>query len=183
MKYLFILLLSFASCFGGKETHSGVKPPVSFYDFKVATLEGDMIDFSQYKGKKLLIVNTASKCGYTSQYADLQKLYQHHKDKLVVLGFPSNDFMNQEPGDAKQIREFCTRNYGVSFTIFEKVSVKGSEKHPVFQWLSDKSKNGWNDNEPKWNFNKYVINEKGELTHYFGSGVEPLSEDILKAIK
>lgn len=151
---------------------------MNFYDFKMNAIDGSVIDFSQFKGKKILIVNTASQCGYTSQYADLQKLHQQHGDKLVVLGFPANNFGGQEPGSNEQIQGFCQKNYGVSFQMFEKISVKGSDMHPLYQWLSDRNQNGWNDQAPSWNFCKYLISEEGKLLKFYGSAVKPMSEDI-----
>lgn len=132
----------------------------SIYDFKVTGLEGDTIDFSKFKGKYMLIVNTASKCGYTKQYADLQKLYEGNKNKLVIIGFPANNFMRQEPGTNAEIKEFCQRNYGVSFPMAGKVSVKGDDIHPLFQWLTDKEKNGVMDADIKWNFTKFLVDPK-----------------------
>jgi glutathione peroxidase len=156
---------------------------MSIYSIPVNDLEGKPIDLSAFKGKKMLIVNTASHCGFTGQYEDLQKLHELHGDKIAVLGFPSNDFGRQEPGNAQEIRSFCTKNYGVSFTMFEKVVVKGKDKAPLYQWLSDKSKNGWNDQEPAWNFSKYLIDENGNLLAFYPSSVNPLDEKILSHLK
>ncbi|UCS91553.1 glutathione peroxidase [Echinicola marina] len=155
----------------------------SFYDFSMTTLDGEKIDFSQYKGKKVLIVNVASKCGYTPQYEDLQKLNEAYGDKVVILGFPANNFGGQEPGTNEDIKKFCTSNYGVTFPMFEKISVKGVDKHPLYRWLTDKSLNGWNDQEPTWNFCKYFINEKGELKQFFQSKVTPMDDEIIKLIE
>lgn len=156
----------------------------SFYDFKIKALSGkEVIDFSQYKGKKVIILNVASKCGYTPQYADWEKFYEKNKDKFVVLGCPANDFMEQEPGSNDEIATFCQKNYGVTFQLFDKMHVVGAEKHPLYKWLSDKKLNGWNDKEPSWNFCKYLINEKGELTHFFASGVKPTDKEFLAAIQ
>jgi len=155
----------------------------SIYDFKIPSLSGDTIDFSKYKGKKILIVNTASKCGYTPQYEDLQKLNEQYGGKVTILGFPCDDFGHQEPGSANEIASFCKMNYGVTFQLFEKVHVKGAEKHPLYQWLTDKSKNGWNTQEPNWNFCKYLVNEKGELVKFYASSVKPMSKDITEAIQ
>ncbi|MEA5428173.1 glutathione peroxidase [Arcicella lustrica] len=153
------------------------------YDFKVKSLDGKNVDLSIYKGKKVIILNTASKCGFTPQYADWEKFYLANKDKVVVLGFPANEFGGQEPGSDEEISTFCKKNYGVSFPMFSKVVVKGEGKCPLYQWLTTKSLNGWNDKEPSWNFCKYVINEKGELTHFFASKVKPDSPEFLEAIK
>jgi glutathione peroxidase len=155
----------------------------SFYDFKVKDIDGKEVDLSQYKGKKLLIVNVASKCGYTKQYAQLQELYAEHGDKITILGFPANNFGGQEPGSNEEIKDFCESKFGVTFPMFEKVSVKGFDKHPLYRWLTDAAQNGWNNEEPSWNFCKYFINEKGELVKFFPSSVNPLDEQILKLIE
>lgn len=155
----------------------------SFYNFKMKDLDGKEVDFSQFKGKKVLIVNVASKCGFTPQYEALQKLHEKHGDKITVLGFPANNFGGQEPGSNEEIKEFCTANFGVTFPVFEKISVKGFDKHPLYRWLSDKELNGWNNQEPSWNFCKYYINEKGELMKFFPSSVAPLDEEILSLVE
>ena len=162
--------------------HETMSNATSFYDFQMNTLEGEPVDFSRYRGKKVLIVNTASKCGYTPQYAGLEELNEKHGDKVVILGFPANNFGGQEPGSNGDIAEFCQRNYGVSFTMFEKSSVKGSDKNPLYQWLTDKAQNGWNEQEPQWNFNKYLVDENGRLIKYFPSKVEPMSDELIQAI-
>ncbi|MDN3203542.1 glutathione peroxidase [Algoriphagus sp. C2-7] len=155
----------------------------SFYDFEMKDLDGKTRKFSEFKGKKILVVNVASRCGYTPQYEGLQELYSNFSDKVVVLGFPANNFGGQEPGSNDEIKEFCTANYGVTFPVFEKVSVKGFDKHPIYRWLSDPELNGWNSEEPSWNFCKYLIDEKGELLKYYPSSVTPLDEDILSLIE
>jgi glutathione peroxidase len=168
----------------------------SIYDFKVAGLDGGQIDFSAYKGKKIMIVNTASKCGNTPQYADLEKLYTKYKDKLVVIGFPANNFGDQEPGSNSEIGEFCKKNYGVTFPMAEKVSVKGDDIAPIYKWLVDQSKEMakklpaenskdlvWKrylQNPVDWNFTKFLVNEKGELVAVFHNKVNPMSEEITK---
>jgi glutathione peroxidase len=152
----------------------------TLYDFKVPGLDGSTIDFSKYKGKKILIVNTASECGYTPQYADLQKLYEAHKSNLVIVGFPANNFGGQEPGTNTEIKEFCKKNYGVTFPMAGKVSVKGDDIHPLFKWLTTKSENGVMDAEIKWNFTKFLLDEKGKLIAVFPSKVNPNSEEITK---
>jgi len=124
----------------------------NFYDFTMNDIDGNPVDFSAFKGKKLLIVNVASKCGYTPQYAELQELYEAHKDQITILAFPANNFGGQEPGTNEDIKSFCSENYGVTFPMFEKISVKGVDKHPLYRWLSDKNLNGWNNTEPSWNF-------------------------------
>lgn len=152
----------------------------SIYDFKVPGLEGNEIDFSQYKGKKIMIVNTASKCGLTPQYEGLEKLYQQYKNKLVIIGFPANNFKQQEPGTNTEIAEFCKKNYGVSFPMADKVSVKGEDIHPLFKYLVEEAtKKGIND-PITWNFTKFLINEKGELVTVFSPKTTPLSEEVLK---
>ena len=153
--------------------------PESIYDFNITTLEGQQIDLSEYKGKKMLLVNTASKCGYTPQYKDLEALYQKYRDQLVIIGFPANNFRNQEPGTNEEISEFCEPNYGVSFPMSEKVSVKGKDQEPIYQWLTSKKYNGLKDSEVKWNFQKYLIDENGRLLEVFKSSVKPLSDKIV----
>jgi glutathione peroxidase len=149
-----------------------------FYDFKVKTLEGKSFDFASLKGKKVMVVNTASKCGNTPQYKDLEELYEKYgKDNFVIIGFPANNFGAQEPGSAAEIREFCTSNYGVTFPMMEKISVKGDDIHPVYQWLTSKSKNGVMDSEVKWNFQKYLIDEKGNLVDVIAPKEKPLSSE------
>jgi glutathione peroxidase len=152
----------------------------SIYDFKVDGLEGGTIDFSSYKGKKIMIVNTASKCGFTPQYADLEKLYEKYKDKLVIIGFPANNFGQQEPGTNSEIKEFCKKNYGVSFPMAGKVSVKGDDIHPLFRYLNDEAKKIGVDDPIKWNFTKFLIDEKGKLIAVFPSKVTPMSDEITK---
>lgn len=155
----------------------------TIYDFKVPSIDGKTIDFAQFKGKKILIVNTASKCGYTPQYEGLQKLYNTYKDKLVIVGFPANNFGGQEPGTNNEIQNFCKKNYGVTFPIAAKVSVKGDDIHPLFKWLTNKSENGVMDVTILWNFNKFLIDENGKLMQYFNSNIVPLSEDITQYLK
>lgn len=160
-----------------------VKPVRSFYDLKATANNGTSIDLNQFKGKKILVVNTASNCGYTGQYADLEALHQQYKD-LVVLGFPANDFKEQEKGDDASIAEFCRVNFGVTFQLMHKSQViKGPEQNAVFDWLSHQEKNGWCNQQPVWNFSKYLVNEEGVLTHFFATTVSPLSEDVQKAIR
>ncbi|QOI95973.1 MAG: glutathione peroxidase [Flammeovirgaceae bacterium] len=159
---------------------SGREPIVSagsVYDFKAKALSGKEIDFTRYRGKKLLIVNTASKCGKTPQYADLQKLHEQHGDRVVVLGFPANNFLWQEPGSNKAIAEFCERNYGVTFQMFEKISVKGNDQHPLFAWLQSKT-----GKKPDWNFAKYLVSEDGQTVTYFNSGIRVFDKPILDSI-
>lgn len=148
----------------------------SIYDFKMNSLDGKAIDFSQYRGKTLLIVNVASECGFTPQYADLQKLHSEYGDKVVVLGFPANNFGGQEPGTSQQIAQFCQKNYGVEFQMFEKISVKGDDQHPLYQWLKEKT-----GQEPTWNFCKYLVKPDGSVK-FFPSKTKPLDPQILDAL-
>lgn len=158
-------------------------PPVSFYTLSVTLNNGKELLFENLKGKKVLLVNTASDCGYTPQYAELQKLYQHSKEDLEIIAFPANDFREQEKGSDEEIAKFCSINYGVSFPLAKKaVVVKNETQHPVFHWLTSKEKNGWNDRPPSWNFAKYLVNEEGVLTHCFEPALSPLSTEIIAAI-
>lgn len=152
----------------------------TIYDFKVEGLSGGSIDFSQFKGKKILIVNTASKCGNTPQYEGLEELYKKYQNQLVIIGFPANNFLGQEPGTNEQIAEFCQKNYGVSFPMAAKISVRGKHIAPVYQYLVAEAKKKGLDNPVTWNFGKFLINEKGELIATFSPKTQPLSEDILK---
>jgi glutathione peroxidase len=149
----------------------------TLYDFKVNSLDGKLIDFSQYKGKTVLIVNTASECGYTPQYADLQKLHETMGDKVVILGFPANNFGGQEPGSNAQIATFCQKNYGVTFQMFEKISVKGVDQHPLYAWLKEKT-----GQEPSWNFCKYLVKPDGTVKFY-KSSVKPMDAEITSQLK
>lgn len=153
----------------------------SIYKFKVNGLEGQSIDFAKFKGKKILIVNTASECGYTPQYAELQQLYTKYKDKVVIVGFPANNFGGQEPGSNTQIQEFCKRNYGVTFPMAAKVSVTGNDAHPLFKYLTQEAKKiGAEEPIIKWNFTKFLIDEKGKLVKVFPTKVKPMSEEVTK---
>ena len=164
-------------------TNKGVTAPVSFYNLPATLIDDSTINLDQYKGKKILLVNTASDCGYTGQYEQLEKLYQQHREKLVVLGFPANDFKGQEKGTDLAIASFCKLNYGVSFPLFKKSKVIiGTDQNEIFKWLTQKNKNGWNEQAPTWNFCKYLIDEQGRLTHFFASSVEPSSQEVLEAI-
>lgn len=157
-------------------------PTKSLYDFTVKSIDGKTVSLSGFKGKKVVILNTASKCGYTPQYADWEKFYKAHGDKIVVLGFPANNFMGQEPGSNEEVANFCQKNYGVTFPMFEKVDVVGEGQAPLYQWLTTKALNGWNDKAPTWNFCKYVIDEQGKLTNFFASGVKPDDAEFKKAV-
>lgn len=159
-------------------------PPVSFYTLNAPLINGSEYDFTQLKGKKVLIVNTASNCGYTDQYDQLQQLHEKYKEKLVVLGFPSNDFKEQEKGTDEEIEQFCKVNYGVRFPLMKKsIVVKNEQQNSIFKWLTDPALNGWNRKQPSWNFGKYLINEAGMLTNYFDPSVSPLSEEVKKYIE
>ncbi len=155
----------------------------SIYDFKVDGLSGGTIDFSKFKGKKILIVNTASKCGFTPQYEYLEKLYEKYKDRLVIVGFPANNFASQEPGTNDEIKAFCTKNYGVTFPMAAKISVKGDDIAPIYKWLTHKSENGVMDAVITWNFNKFLLDENGNLIAKFDSKVGPMSDEIVKYLK
>lgn len=156
----------------------------NIYQFKVTDLSGKEFDFASLKGKKVMIVNTASKCGLTPQYKDLQAIYDQYKDKnLVIVGFPANNFMEQEPGSNEEIATFCERNYGVTFPMMDKISVKGDDMAPVYQFLTQKSKNGVQDSEVEWNFQKYLLNENGELVKVVSPRTLPTDKEIVDWIK
>ncbi len=153
----------------------------SFYDFKVQTIDNKEFDFTQLKGKKVLIVNTASECGYTPQYAELEELYKKYGgEKFTILGFPSNDFGSQEPGSNAEIQQFCRKNYGVSFPMMAKISIKGEDQHPLYQWLTKQAENGVQDADVKWNFQKFLIDENGKWVRVISYKESPLSEEILE---
>ncbi|HPR33538.1 MAG TPA: glutathione peroxidase [Prolixibacteraceae bacterium] len=160
------------------------EPIASFYDLKAVSSRGETIRFSDYSGKKVVLVNTASNCGYTGQYAELQTVYERMGDTLQIIAFPANDFADQEKSNDAEIARFCQLNYGVTFPVAAKgVVVKTEEQQSVFQWLTDKKRNGWNEHAPDWNFGKYIVDEKGVLTHYFGPSISPLDTDFLRALK
>jgi glutathione peroxidase len=154
----------------------------SIYDFKIKALDGGTIDFAKFKGKKILVVNTASMCGFTPQYAGLEKLYEEHKEKLVIVGFPSDNFGNQEYHDNDSISSFCKKNYGVTFPLTTRVDVKGPNTTPVFKYLCDKNENGVLDATISWNFNKFIIDEHGNLLQHFDSKITPDSPELLQYI-
>lgn len=163
---------------------AGIVPPVLFYSLSAVSNTGDTVQFSSLRGKKVMIVNTASDCGYTAQYDELEKLYSAYKDHLVILAFPANDFKEQEKKDDAAIASFCKINYGISFPLMKKSHVvKSPEQHAVFQWLTDPSRNGWCSQEPLWNFSKYIINEEGVLTHFYSQEVSPLGKEVISAIR
>jgi glutathione peroxidase len=158
-------------------------PAAPFFFLHFILNDGTPVSFEKFRGKKIIVVNTASGCGYTPQYDSLKKLYEYHKNELVVLAFPSNNFGGQEPGSNEEIKKTCSMVYGITFPVMEKSSVAGAGRNEVFEWLANKNKNGWNDQEPIWNFCKYVINEEGTLTHFFGSSIDPLGPDMMRALK
>lgn len=171
---LFFVFFLFTNCVSSQ----------SIYDFKVIDIDGVEFDLSQLKGKKVMIVNTASKCGLTPQFQDLEKLYQQYKNtNFVIIGFPTNDFLSQDPGTNQEIKEFCTKNYGVTFPMMEKISVKGKEKHPLYVYLTSKELNKLEDNKVKWNFQKYLIDEKGNLVKIIDPSTSPLSPEVISWIK
>ena len=189
------ILYAVLSLFGCKQVRSkpeniNMSDKSTLYQFleanpnaKVKSIDGTEYDYSQLKGKKVLIVNTASECGYTPQYDDLEKLYQAYKDKLIILGFPANNFGGQEPGTNEEIKEFCKSKYNVTYPMFEKISVLGDDMAPIYKWLTSKDLNGWNDQQPKWNFNKYLLDEEGNLVKYYSSAVKPMSDEIVSMLK
>lgn len=184
---LYSILMFLSSVFGSnkiiaKPEKAEFLAKKSIYEFKMKSLDGKEIDFSVYKGKKLLIVNVASECGYTPQYKELQKLHEKMGNKITILAFPANNFGGQEPGTNAEIASFCSKNYGVTFQVFEKISVVGSDVHPLYKFLSTKSENGWNNQAPSWNFCKYLINEKGDVVSFFKSNISPMSLDIIQML-
>jgi glutathione peroxidase len=190
MKYLIILgVIAVLGYFGYRffnraaQKPEGARSAKSIYEYSYTSIDGKEVKLEAYRGKKILFVNVASKCGFTPQYEDLEKLYEQWKEKLVIVGFPANDFMGQEPGTNDEIASFCRLNYGVTFPLSEKVTVVGEGKHPIYQWLTDKSLNGWNAAEPKWNFHKYLVSETGELIAVFPSSTKPESEEIVSHLK
>ncbi len=187
LKMVYPILTMVGKATGKEKIRSNVQaiaPQVSFYLIPVQLNNGKALSLETLKGKKILVVNTASNCGYTAQYAELQKLYQHAKEDLQIIGFPANDFKEQEGGSDEEIAKFCSVNFGVSFPLSKKSSVvKSVAQHPIFAWLTDKTKNGWNDKTPEWNFSKYLLNEEGILTHYFPPSVSPVSTEMLAAIR
>ena len=154
------------------------KAIASFYDLKATSIDGKEINFEQFKGKKVLIVNTASACGYTYQYEGLQKLHDLYGEDVAVLGFPANDFMFQERGSDSDIADFCEKNYGVTFQMFSKITTRGKNQSPIYTWLTNKDLIGWNEKKPTWNFCKYLVNEDGDLVAFFDKSIKPLSKEI-----
>ncbi len=183
MKTLLVCFAALVACTAASPKVDKAGKPKSIYEFKVASIEGGTIDFSKYKGKKILVVNTASKCGYTPQYDGLEKLYKEHKDKLVIIGFPANNFGGQEPGTNEEIQEFCKVRHGVTFPLAAKVDVVGDNTAPLFKWLTSKEENGVLDATISWNFTKFLLDEKGHLLASFPSKVTPESNEILNYLK
>lgn len=177
MKHFFILILMF-SLFNKSQAQS--QPTQSIYDISINGLDGNPLSLSDFKGKHILFVNVASKCGFTGQYEDLQKLYDQYKGNLMVIGLPCNQFGGQEPGSASDIQSFCQVNYGVSFQMTEKVDVKGTNQHPLYKWLTDQSLNGTSSSSVKWNFQKYLVDGDGRLVDYYFSVTNPMSGKITK---
>ncbi|HLV70375.1 MAG TPA: glutathione peroxidase [Xanthomarina sp.] len=169
--------------FNNLKTNKPMQAKTSLYDISINSLIGEPIDLSTFKGKKILIVNTASECGFTGQYEGLQELYDTYKDTLVVIGVPCNQFGGQEPGSASEIQSFCKQNYGVTFLMTEKVDVKGENQHPLYKWLTSKELNGVSSSSVKWNFQKYLIDEEGNLVDYYYSITTPTSSKITKHLK
>lgn len=160
-----------------------ISPSHSFYSLTTQLNNGREFCFEELRGRKILIVNTASDCGYTNQYAELQKLYQQSKEDLQIIAFPSNDFKEQEKGSDEEIARFCSINFSISFLLAKKSKVvKGTDQNKVFEWLTNKELNGWSNEQPSWNFAKYLIDEEGNLTHYFDPAVSPLSEEMIRAV-
>ena len=187
LKWIYPLFVRFKQMKGENkklEQSNGDTPPVSFYNLTATLNTGQEFYFGEMKNKKILIVNTASNCAYTNQYSELQELYEKNKERLVIIGFPSNDFKEQEKGSDEEIARFCRINFGVSFPLAKKsVVIKSPEQNKVFEWLTHKKLNGWNEQQPSWNFSKYLVNENGFLTHYFNPAVSPLSPDVVRAIQ
>ncbi len=160
-----------------------IMKPGSLYDIKINSLTGQSIDLKSFEGKHVLFVNVASKCGFTPQYKDLQQLHDTYKEQLQIIGVPCNQFGGQEPGNSEDIQSFCEVNYGVTFLITEKIDVKGKDQHPLYEWLTNKAINGVSDSSVKWNFQKYLVNDSGELVDYFYSATNPTSKKITKYLK
>ena len=176
---VFLLISAIAVFWAGTTNKTTTMQPLpSISDFKLKTIDGEEITLAKFKGKKMLLINTASECGYTPQYKSLQALHEQYGNKVVLIGFPANNFGKQEPGTNTEIKNFCTKNYSVTFQMMDKISVAGSDAHPLYKWLSNKAANGVTESAPNWNFCKYLIDEKGNIIKFFPSKVDPLSKDI-----
>jgi len=188
IKYIVILILIIVAlitiyAFNKSKTHQEMLPSLYDYKFSINDLNGNPIDFSQFKGKKLFLVNVASECGFTPQYKELQQLHETYGDKVTVIGLPCNQFGNQEPGTPQQIEEFCSLNYGVTFLMSEKIDVKGENIHPLYKWLTDKELNGYKSSTVKWNFQKYLLDENGKMIDFYYSITKPMSDNITKNLQ
>jgi glutathione peroxidase len=187
MKTVYPLLMTWNKLTGNNrmvlKPQAPVLPGTSFYNLSAELNDGSVIHMTSLKGKKVLLVNTASDCGYTNQYAALQDLYKQYQDRLQIIAFPANDFKGQERSDDAEIRQFCSVNFRLGFPIVKKaIVIKHEDQHPIYKWLTNKTQNGWNDHAPNWNFSKYLIDEQGRLTHYFDPGIDPLSKEMIIAI-
>jgi glutathione peroxidase len=185
---LLVLALSSAAALSMRSRWQKPSKPIgtnkmSFYDLTINSIDGKEMHMSDFKGKYVLCVNVASKCGYTPQYEDLEKLYEQYQGKLVIVGFPCNQFLGQEPGTSEEIVSFCQKNYGVTFPLTEKIDVKGKNQHGIYQWLTQQSLNGVADGTVKWNFHKFLISPEGEWLAEFPSGVKPLDAELTSLIK
>jgi glutathione peroxidase len=176
MKNLILIIMAILSC-----TNSNAQK--SIYDIAINNISGNPINLNEFKGKHVLFVNVASECGFTSQYAGLEELHQKYKNDLIVIGLPCNQFGGQEPGAEKEIQQFCTKNFGVSFLMTEKIEVKGENKHPLYHWLTEKKINGKSSSSVKWNFQKYIVNGEGDFVNYFYSTTKPMSTKITSILK
>ena len=184
LAFVGILVYSFSGARTEKSSEVLTATQKNFYDYSIKSLDGKSdLKMADLKGKYVLCVNVASECGYTKQYETLQKLQDQYNDKLVIVGFPCNQFGGQEPGSAEEIQSFCKKNYGVTFPLTEKIEVKGNNSHPIYQWLCNQSLNGKGDANVKWNFNKFLIGTDGTWLAYFPSSVDPLSEEITSKLK
>lgn len=188
LKTFYPVLMFTGKIFSGNnrilQNKANAKPLTSFYNLKAVDNKGQTIDIEIFKGKKVLVVNTASNCGYTGQYEELEKLQDQYKDSLVIIGFPANDFKDQETGTDEDIVTFCKTNFGVSFPLMKKsIVIKTAQQNEVFQWLTDKNKNGWNSRPPEWNFSKYLVDENGVLLSYFPPAISPLDNAVTAALK
>ena len=188
LKFLYPLIMLLDNLLPSKDAllvNTSYSPsPISIYKFEVIANNNALFSLEKYKGKKILLVNTASNCGFTAQYEELEKLYNRYQDKLIIIAFPSNDFKGQEPNEDASINQFCKINYGVSFPIMKKSSVvKGEKQNEIYKWLTDPAKNGWCSKQPSWNFCKYLIDEEGRLTHFFKQSISPLDRRVTDAIE